>query len=286
MQNPDEETTGTLHGHDGTRLFFRQSAPRREIRAGIVIAHGLGEHSGRYSALSGRLADNGVHVIAADHRGHGRSSAKRGHVRRFSDYTADLEIILEKCREQVPENRPVFILGHSLGGLMVLDLAMQSPDLISGVIASSPALAPSVEIPRAKASAGRILSRIWPAVTFDNELEPEYLSHDIDVVKNYVSDRLVHRRVSARLFTEMMDTMQRARENPHLITIPVLMQVAGDDKFTDPDSARNFFTGISAKDKTLNNYNGLFHEIYNESQEQRQRVIADLENWLLERISR
>ncbi|MFO7930892.1 MAG: alpha/beta hydrolase [Thermodesulfobacteriota bacterium] len=287
MQNADEETTGTLPGHDGTRLFFRQFPPRGEVSAGIVIAHGLGEHSGRYTALAERLADNGILVTAVDHRGHGRSNAKRGYVRRFSDYTTDLEIILEKCRDQVPENCPVFILGHSLGGLMVLNFAMQSTsDRIGGVIASSPALATSVEIPRAKAAAGRILSRIWPAISFDNELAPEYLSHDNEVVKNYVSDHLVHRRVSARLFTEMMDTMQRTRENPHLITVPVLMQVAGDDKFTDPDSARNFFKGISAQDKVLYSYNGLFHEIYNETREQRQRVIADLEDWLRERIRR
>lgn len=286
MQNADVETTGTLPGHDSTKLFFRQFNPRGEVRAGIVIAHGLGEHSGRYRAMAEHLADNGLLVIAFDHRGHGRSNAKRGYVGGFSDYTMDLDIILQKCRDQVPENCPVFILGHSLGGLMVLNFAMQSPDRISGVIASSPALAPSVEIPRAKAAAGSILSRIWPAVTFDNELAPEFLSHDDGVVKDYVNDPLVHRRVSARLFTEMMDTMQQTRENPHLIRVPVLMQVAGDDRFTDPDSARNFFTGISAQDKTLHNYNGLFHEIYNETREERQRVIADLEDWLRERICR
>lgn len=286
MQNADVQTTGTLPGHDGTRLFFRYFSPPSETRASIVIAHGLGEHSGRYRSLACRLSENGIAVTAYDQRGHGKSNARRGHVRRFSDYTMDLDRVLEKCRGDVSGEKPVFILGHSLGGLIVLNFAMQHPERISGVIASSPALAPTVEIPRSKAAAGRIMSRILPGVTFDNELAPEFLSHDDEVVKDYVNDPLVHRRVSARLFTEMMDAMQHARQTPHMISTPLLMQVAGDDRFTDPGSARNFFTGITSEDKTLHYYDGLFHEIYNETQERRHRVIADLEGWLHEHIRR
>ncbi len=285
MQNLEAQpATGTLAGHDGTKLFFRHFPAEPETRAGMVIVHGLCEHSGRYRRLARRLSQKGISVTAFDNRGHGLSGGKRGHVSRFSDYILDLSEVLGKCRGELSENTPLLLLGHSLGGLIVLNFAQQYPELISAVTASSPALATAEEIPRAKAVPGKIMSAIWPSLTFDNGLVPQHLSHDESVVQDYINDPLVHRRVSARLFTEMTDAMTTTFRNAALINLPVLMQVAGADRLVDPEGSREFFNRVAAEDKTLHYYEGMFHEIYNEEQDRRQRVINDLEDWLLKHI--
>lgn len=285
MQNLETQpATGTLAGHDGTKLFFRHFPAEPERRAGIVIVHGLCEHSGRYRRLARRLSQKGISVTAFDNRGHGLSGGKRGHVSRFSDYILDLREVIEKCRSELSENTPLLLLGHSLGGLIVLNFAQQYPELISAVTASSPALATAEEIPRAKAVPGKIMSAIWPSLTFDNGLVAQHLSHDKSVVQDYINDPLVHRRISARLFTEMADAMTTTFSNAAFINLPVLLQVAGADQLVDPESSREFFSRIPAEDKTLHYYEGMFHEIYNEEQQRRQRVINDLEDWLLKHI--
>ena len=280
MQNAASQSTGTLSARDGTQLFFRQFQPASPPRASLVIAHGLCEHSGRYTALAERLAEKGLFVFAHDHRGHGQSGGKRGCIRQFSDYTQDLQLFMEKCRNALAPNTPLLLLGHSMGGLIVLNYIQQFPDQASGVIASCPALAPGFAPPRAKTAIARFISTVWPSLTFDNELAPEYLSHDSSVVDAYIRDPLVHRRISARLFTEMMDTMAQTRKNADAISIPILMQIAEEDRLVDPQRCRDFFKQVASADKTLHDYPGLFHEIYNEEQEQREQVIGDLEAWL------
>ncbi|MFW5936636.1 MAG: alpha/beta hydrolase [Desulfosalsimonas sp.] len=280
MQNAASPSNGTLSAEDGTQLFFRQFPGPSPPRAGLVIAHGLCEHSGRYTALAERLAQKGLFVFAHDHRGHGQSGGKRGCIRRFSDYTQDLHQFVEKCRNALEPNTPLLLLGHSMGGLIVLDYIREFPDQTSGVIVSCPALAPGFAPPRAKIATARFISAVWPSLTFDNELAPEYLSHDTSVVDAYIRDPLVHRRVSARLFTEMMDAMERTRQNADAVSIPLLMQIAEEDRLVDPPRCRDFFKQVASADKTLHEYPGLYHEIYNEEQEQRERVLGDLETWI------
>ncbi|MBS3732607.1 MAG: lysophospholipase [Desulfobacterales bacterium] len=280
MQNAASPSTGTLSAGDGTQLFFRQFPGPSPHRAGLVIAHGLCEHSGRYTALAERLAQKGLFVFAHDHRGHGQSGGKRGCIRQFADYTQDLHLFVEKCRNALAPNTPLLLLGHSMGGLIVLDYIRQFSDQASGVIVSCPALAPGFAPPRAKTAIARFISATWPSLTFDNELAPEYLSHDSAVVDAYIRDPLVHRRISARLFTEMMDAMARTRRNADAVSVPLLMQIAEEDRLVDPQRCRDFFKQVAAADKTLHEYPGLYHEIYNEEQEQREWVIGDLETWL------
>lgn len=280
MEHSAPPSTGTLSAEDGTQLFFRQFPAASPQRAGLVIAHGLCEHSGRYTALAERLAQKGLFVFAHDHRGHGQSGGKRGCIRQFSDYIQDLHQFVEKCRSALEPDSPLLILGHSMGGLIVLNYIQQFPDQSSGVIASCPALAPGYAPARAKTAVARFISAVWPSLTFDNELAPEYLSHDSSVVDAYIRDPLVHRRVSARLFTEMMDAMTRTYRNAEAISIPLLMQIAEEDRLVDPRRSRDFFKQVASADKTLHEYPGLFHEIYNEEQQQRERVIGDLETWI------
>jgi alpha-beta hydrolase superfamily lysophospholipase len=250
----------------------------------MVIAHGLGEHSGRYAHVIDRMTKLGISVWALDHRGHGKSEGNRGHILSFDEYIFDLKQMVTIAREGMPTGAKLFLMGHSMGGCMALFFAQIHPKMINGVIASSPGLRPSMKVPAVKSAMGKCLSSIWPKFSFNTELESSHLSHDPAVVKAYDNDPLVHRTVSARWFTEFMAAMANTTHGAKNMNIPILMQVAGDDRLVNPLTAQQFFENIASKDKVLYLYEGLFHEIYNESDDKRRKVLNDLENWLACRV--
>jgi len=281
--NQRAEATGFFSGHNGLSIFYRHYKAEPE-RARMVLAHGLGEHSGRYAHVIGRMVNKGISVWALDHRGHGKSEGKRGHILSFDEYIFDLKEMITFAQKDMPANMKFFLLGHSMGGCMALYFAEMYPAMLSGVIASSPGLHPAMKVPVIKGAMGKMMSSVWPALSFDNELDSSFLSHEKSVVEAYNNDPLVHRKVSARWFTEFMKAMKATFQGAAKINIPIIMQVAGDDHLVDAQMSKRFFENISSKDKTLCFYEKFYHEIYNETHQERQRVLTDLENWLAARI--
>lgn len=273
------ERTDTFASRDGVDIFYRQYQAADE-RARLVIAHGLGEHSGRYGNVVNRLLPANYSLWIPDHRGHGQSGGKKGHVLNFEQYLLDLRLMVEMAGEGLPEGRKIFLLGHSMGGLIALDFALQSPELIDGVIASSPALGMVVEVPAVKNVLGKVMSFMWPGLLLGNELDSAKISHDESVVKAYQDDPLVHDRVSARWFTEFLSSMEEVNRQASRLQIPVLMQVAGDDHLVNAQAGKQFFENLTVADKSLHVYDGLYHEIYNELADQRLIVLDDLAAWL------
>ncbi|MCU0598513.1 MAG: lysophospholipase [Desulfobacterales bacterium] len=279
------ETTGIFSGHNGLLIFYRHQKAIPE-RARMVIAHGLGEHSGRYAHVIERITKMGISVWAIDHRGHGKSEGNRGHIQSFDEYVFDLKQMVTIAQKDMPEEMRFFLLGHSMGGCMALFFAQTCPKMINGIIASSPGLRPAMKVPAIKGTIGKLMSSIWPKLSFDNELNSSHLSHDASVVEAYDADPLVHRKVTARWFTQFMAAMGMTFQDAQKIQIPILMQVAGDDRLVDPLASKDFFDRVSSKDKTLRLYEGFFHEIYNEVDQSRQKALNDLEHWLISRIAR
>jgi len=277
------EKNGTLTSADGVKIFYRHY-PAESERARMVIAHGLGEHSGRYGNVVERLLPKGISVWVPDHQGHGQSEGTRGHVLNFSQYLSDLRLSVELAGEDRPPGMNCFLLGHSMGGLIALHFAQQFPDIIDGVIASSPALGMAIEIPGAKKVLGSFMSTIWPAMTMSNELDATKISHDPQVVRAYESDPLVHDRVSARFFTEFLAAMDTVHERASSLKVPTLLQVAADDHLVNARSSVQFFEKLDLEDKTLYVYDGRYHEIYNEDENLRRQVLKDLEDWLEKHI--
>jgi alpha-beta hydrolase superfamily lysophospholipase len=273
------EKVGTLTSADGVNIFYRHF-PAESERARLVIAHGLGEHSGRYGNVVKRMLQNGISVWVPDHRGHGQSEGKRGHVLNFFQYLSDLRLSVELAGESRPEGMKCFLLGHSMGGLIALYFAQEYPGFIDGVIASSPALGMAIEIPSVKKVLGSMMSYIWPGMTMGNELDAAKVSHDPKVVRLYETDPLVHDRVSARFFTEFLAAMETVHAQASRVKDPILLQVAGDDHLVDSQSAIQFFEKLDLEDKTLHAYDGRYHEIYNEAEDLRRQVLEDLEDWL------
>ena len=270
---------GFFAGEGGIRIFYRRYRSDPE-KARMVIAHGLGEHSGRYGNIVERFLSEGISIWALDHRGHGLSDGTRGHLLHFYQYVAELSRLIEITGEGTTEGAKIFLLGHSLGGLIGLRFAASLPEMIDGLIISSPSLGMTADVPAVKAAVGRIMSILFPSLTLANGLDISKISHDENVIREYVGDPLVHNRVSARWFTEFLSAMKAAMYSAPEIKIPVLMQLAGDDYLTDVNTSAHFFEILGSPDKTLHIYKDLYHEIYNEKAEQRKQVLDDLSGWL------
>ncbi len=278
------ETTGEFVSPDGIKIFYRQYQAESE-RARMVLSHGVGEHSGRYGNVIERVLPKGFSVWAPDHRGHGQSGGKRGHVLNFVQYLTDLRLTVELAKKDMPGEMPCFLLGHSMGGLIALYFAQHYPELIDGVVASSPCLGMVIEIPAAKKVLGSFMSYVWPGMTMGSGLDATKISRDENVVSAYKNDPLVHDRVSARFFTELLDAMESVNQQASALNVPVLMQVAGEDYLVNADSSKHFFEKLTLQDKTLHVYDDMYHEIYNAPEDQKERVLDDLETWLEKRMN-
>jgi len=273
------ENISSFTGQNGNDIFYRH-LPAENEKAQLVIAHGLGEHSGRYVNLFNRLVPAGFSIWALDFRGHGRSEGKRGHIDNFDQFVLDLKKLIDLARENSQDAAKLFLLGHSMGGLITLNYSERFSETIDGVVASSPGLGLTVQVPAVKAFMGKMMSSIWPGLSMGNELDASKISHDPDVVKAYLDDPLVHDRVTARFFTEFMSAMDETNANASGIQVPILMQVAGEDHLTDAQSAKTFYERLDVPDRTLHFYDRLYHEVYNETPAEKEAVIDDLEKWL------
>lgn len=281
-----ENLTGYSEGycrHDGLNIFYRHYKASPE-KARMVISHGLGEHSGRYLNVINRLVPKGISIFAPDFRGHGKSDGKRGHVLSFDDYLEDLYSTFEEVVKEKKPGMKCFLLGHSMGGLIAINYAIRRQDTIDGLIISSPSLGVAVKVPAIKAALGKAMSSLLPGLSLNNELDASKISHDEKVVAAYRNDSLVHNRVTARWFTEFLSAMEKANNQVSEIKVPFLMQIAGDDHITDAAVSESFFERVSSKDKTLHVYEGLYHEIFNEKEEDRKLALDDLENWIGSRM--
>jgi len=242
----------------------------------IVLVHGLGEHSGRYKELIQELNNAGFAVYAFDWPGHGKSGGKRGHA------TIEQAIdIINKIIDEIGD-KPI-IFGHSLGGLTVIRYAELYSDKIRGVIASSPALALSPNTPRALVILAKILGIIIPTLTLSNGINPKLLSRNKEAVRKYIEDPLVHDRISTALGRSLFINMQKAHEEAEKIKVPILLLVGTSDYITPPEGARRLFNNLKVEDKKLIEYEGAYHEIF-EDPEWKEKLFKDIVEWTLSHV--
>jgi acylglycerol lipase len=254
-------------GAGGLSIFYQAWVPE-SYRASLAIAHGLGEHSGRYAHLAGFLNEKGIACFALDHRGHGRSGGRRGHVMSFSEYLDDMEAFWKIVREK-NSGRKTFALGHSMGGLIATLWAMRHPEGLAGLIISSAAYAVKIEASPVKLALGRFFSRYAPSLSMSNGIDPNNISRDKDVVRRYIEDPLVHDKVSARWYTSFMQAMEDCNERASELNVPILIMQSGNDRLVDPEGAPRFHSKVGSGDKTLKIWDGFFHEMFNELEKEK-----------------
>ncbi len=270
--------TGTCVAQDGTSIFWKGCFPDTSPKAVVHVIHGYAEHIDRYGNVVNELLPAGYAVIGNDHRGHGRSGGKRGHVVRFQDFIDDeRQFYRDVIKARFP-GIPYFVLGHSMGSLIAMNYAEQDAADIRGLILSGTGSLPGTDIPKALLAITRILSMLLPAVHVKSPLPPEFISRDEDVVLAYVNDPLIYNVITPRLAHEMNRYVVIGAENAFKIKMPVLIQLGSQD--TAFSGQRELFDMIGAEDKTFKRYDGLRHEVYNELIADRTKVLADLRQWL------
>ena len=265
----------TFTGHGGLELYCRRWRNGETPKAILPIVHGHGEHSGRYNNVADWFAPRGYTVYAFDLRGHGRSQGKRGALRDFGEYREDVRAFLDLVHEAEPA--PVFLAGHSLGGLIVLDYVLRDPSRLVGVVASGPVLsAPGVSPFLLWLS--KVLARVWPSLTLDSGLDTSALSRDPAVVEAYVNDPLVHSKGSARMANEMMGAVDWTQSHAEELALPCLIVHGSEDRLCPPGASQIFIDNVTFADKERIEYEGYFHEVYNEPG--KEQVFADIEAWM------
>lgn len=266
---------------DGCELSLKIWLPAEHPKAALALIHGIGEHSGRYHHVARFFQARGYAIFALDLRGHGQSKGNRGHVARFGDYMADAQVLIDLAHEKTPDV-PVFLVGHSMGGLITLAYTLKHPDELSGIIVSSPGLRPILSVPGWKIFMGNLLSNLWPSFSMENGIDIRMVTRHPDVIAADGLDPLVHARVSARWFTEFNLTRTWVMEEANTLAVPALILQGGQDQVTDPHAAREIFERIGMDDKHHIEYPELYHEIFNEPEQE--DVFHDIEAWLTPRL--
>ena len=270
--------SGNFKAHDGTSIYWKGWTPDNAPKAVVHVIHGYAEHIDRYGNVVGELLPAGYAVFGTDHRGHGKSEGKRGHVMSFQEFIDDeMQFRREVIRTKF-SGLPCFVLGHSMGSLIAMNLVEQSAEGIRGLVLSGTGSRPGTNIPKILLAATRILSRLLPSIHVKSPLPPDFISRDPEVVKAYVEDPLVYNVITPRLAYEMNRYVVIGAENSGEIQIPVLIQLGSRD--TAFSGQKELFEMVGAKDKTFKLYEGLKHEVYNELAQDRIKVLQDLRLWL------
>ncbi len=251
-------------------------APAAAARRALVLVHGLFEHSGRYDAVAAWFAARGCAVHGYDQQGHGRSEGTRAHARRFADLLDDLEALLALVRAEHP-GLPIFLLGHSLGGLVVAALLRERQPDVAGAITSGAALAISEGLSSARLLAARLLAWVAPRLSFDAGLDPQGLSRDPEVVRAYQEDPLVGRRITAALAAELQAAVRRTAAGAGEVKVPLLLLHGEEDPLCPVRGSADFHARLRAPGR-LRTYPRLRHEILNEPE--RAAVFEDVLEWI------
>ncbi len=268
---------GSFRGTRARRLHWQSWSPAGEkpLKGVVTIAHGYGEHIGRYGHVAARLNSSGYLVYGLDHHGHGQSAGKRGRIR-LAPAVADLDqFIVTVSKGRHPE-LPQFLLGHSLGGAIALRYAMAHQQRLAGLVLSAPLAA--VEGSPALFTLVRVLGMVLPGAPA-SKVEPRLVSRDNEVVKAYIADPLnYHGPMPAGVAREFVLHIRTLAADVRRITLPTLLMWGTADRLCPPAGAELVAANLGASDLTVRPWQGLFHEIMNEPEQD--LVLNEVAGWL------
>jgi len=271
---------GTIPTFDGLELYYTCRLPDRKATANLAMVHGYGDHVARHLPFAQRCAEAGIAFWGIDLRGHGRSPGQRGFIRSWDDYLGDTDTLLELAGRELP-GLPLFLLGHSMGGVIVLDYAERRSKGLSGVIATSPELG-TLPVAPALVLIAKVLSSVWPRFAMKTPLDLAALSRNADVGRAAAADPLYHNTGTARLGTELIAAVSRVRKHAKEIGLPLLMLQGGADRIAPPDATRSFFDEVPEGKKELLFYENAYHELDLDSDGE--RASRDLFAWVARRL--
>jgi len=268
--------TGQFKTEDGLQLFTRTWLPEVTPKKSILLVHGIGEHSGRYEHVAKMLTEQGCVVFSFDHRGHGHSEGKKGHIPSYAYVSRLLDQFCHGIKDRFPE-MPVLIYGHSLGGAMVLYHLLNQTNTVTSAIVTSPGLAPANPPSKLLEVSAKALSKIYPSGTINNMLDLSGLSKDQHVIEAYRNDPLNHDQVSFALGSEIIGKGSWILNHSSSLKIPVLLMQGSADRLVNP-AATSQFAQSNQRMITYKLWENGYHELHNEPE--KEDVFKEIKNWL------
>jgi alpha-beta hydrolase superfamily lysophospholipase len=270
-----EATEGTFKGVGGIAIFTRSWRPSGKPRGVVIISHGFNSHSGQYFWVAEQFLNAGLTVYALDHRGRGKSGGERFYVEKFADYVNDLATFIQFAKSQEP-GLPIFLLGHSAGGVVSCQYAAQHQAELAGLICESFAF--QVPAPDVVLAVLKGLSHLAPHAHV-LKLKNEDFSRDPKVVETMNNDPLIAGESQpAETVAEMVRADEQLKNEFRLITLPLLILHGTQDKATKPSGSQLFYDTAGSSDKTLKLYDGAFHDLLNDID--KEKVMADVLSWI------
>ncbi len=273
---------GSFKGVGGLTIFTRAWRPTQgKPRAVVVISHGFNAHSGQYQWVAEQFVRSGMPVYALDHRGRGKSEGRRFYVDTFSDYVNDLATFIAATKAKEP-GLPVFLLGHSAGGVIACAYAVEHQRELSGLICED--FAHEVPAPEFALNFLKALSHIVPRVRVV-KLKNEDFSRDPKVVQAMNADPLIANETQPiKTMAEMWRADQQLRKDFPRITLPVLILHGTSDRVTLPSGSKRFYDTAGSRDKMLKLYEGHFHDLLSDTG--KEKVLSDIQDWIDARVKR
>lgn len=265
-----------------TEIYYQAWLPEKDVQAAILIVHGLGEHSGRYDNVVNHFVPLGYAIYGFDLIGHGKSEGVREYIERFEDYTEILNEYIGMVKSW-QEEKQLFLLGHSIGGTIVIYYLLDHPQDFPGVVISAPTILIPKGTTQMTIATAKVLSKITPKLGM-MQLDPSGVSSDPKVVSDYVNDPLVyHGKTPVRFMAETLRAILRINDEIENLTQPLMVLSGSEDVLADPNGSRLLFEKVSSTEKKLKVYKGFHHEVLNEPEQA--SVLADMEVWLKARLS-
>ena len=281
-----ERSERAFDGVGGVRIVYDVWTPDTPplappARGVVVLAHGYGEHAARYDYVAQRFGAAGLITYALDHRGHGRAGGKRVRVRHMSEFVADFRSLVAIATAEHP-GLPRIVLGHSMGGGIVLAYAAQYPGEYDLMVLSGPAIAAHTGVSKSKALFGKLVGSVLPDLPIE-QIDPDAVSRDPAVVADYKADPLVYRgKIPAGIGKALLVVGETMPELAAKITVPLLVVHGGEDRLVSATGSERLVACVASGDVELKIYPQLYHEVFNEPE--RDRVLDDVTDWIVARL--
>jgi alpha-beta hydrolase superfamily lysophospholipase len=271
-----EEGAVTQRAVPGPALYYTAAVPEKR-RAMVGIIHGYHEHGARYTHVMDAWAEEGIGSVALDLRGHGRATGTRGYVARFDEYLDDAAELARLTADRA-NGAPLYLFGHSFGGLVAAASILDAQRSWRGVVLSAPFLGLAIEVPRLKLAFGELAAKIVPKLGIPSGLKGSQMTHDAARARAYEEDPLVFKEVRARWFSEITRAQARTVARATELALPLYVAMGTDDPVVKMSTVRAFFDGASSKEKHFAEWPGLFHEVLNELSWK--EVAAGMAEWI------
>lgn len=259
--------------------LFTQNYLVKNNKANVLIIHGLHEHCGRYEHVAQSLNALDINVYTFDLRGHGKSGGPKSIIKDIDEYRQDVENVYRS----IPKDKPFFIVGHSMGGLIAVHFLMfQERNDVTGVILSGAALEIGKDITPFTIKAVQFIGKYLPNLK-TSKLNPLSISRDQNEVEKYKNDTLiVHEGAKAGLGLALLEGIKDIKTTFSTFNYPLLIMHGGADQITNPVGSTALYDQSISKDKTLKIWDGAYHEIFNEIN--KTEVIDYMNTWIKKRI--